>query len=151
MYIICKDKSIIINEKHEKSKQRLKENARKKLKVTISKLGEYFEEDVKNEVKVEVPEEEEKVEVKVKESPNDSEGEKLKEDEVAEISSDEEVEVEYPDPERLKKELKENQIYLCPVGSCAFSLESPHLDEQHQHFKLFHSELDYSELRFLKL
>ena len=129
------------------------ENEKEEEKVE-SKPGEYFEEDVKNEVKAEEEEEEEKVEVE--ESPGDSEGEKIKEEEVAEISSDEEEEeeVEYLEPERLKKGLKESEekeIYLCPVGSCTFSLESHHIDKQQQHFISFHSQLDFSQLRFLKL
>ena len=133
-----------IRTKHnENSKYRLKENPSKK--VSLSKPGEYIEEDVKNEFKVE----EWKVEVKESQSP--SKGEKLQEDEVAEMNLDLDEAVEDPDPERLKKEVQENQMYLCPVGSCTFSLATQHIEKQQQHFKLFHPQLDSSQLRFLTL
>ena len=132
---------------NEKSKQRLKEN------VSKSRPEEYFEEDVKKE-EDKVYLKQKKVKVEVEESQRNSEKKEVEEYEVAEISSDEDEEekVEYLEPERLKKELKaEKQLYLCPMGSCTFSLETEELDKQHQHFKLFHSQLDYPLLSFLKL
>ena len=115
-----------------------------------TKPGEYFEEDVKDEVKSESQEEEEKV--RVSQSPSDTKGNGIKE-EIAEISSDEE-EVEYLEPESLKKDLiqsEERQVYLCPVGSCTFSLKALHLAKQQQHFRQCHSQLDFSLLKFLQL
>ena len=93
-----------------------------------------------------------KEKVKVRQSPSDTKGNGIKE-EVAEISSDEE-EVEYLEPESLKKDLiqsEERQVYLCPVGSCTFSLKTQHLAKQQQHFRQCHSQLDFSLLKFLQL
>ena len=83
-----------------------------------------------------------------------SEEKQIKEEEVDEISSDEEEEMKYLEPERPKKDpnkFEENKISLCPVGSCTFSLKSQHIEKQQQHFKLVHSQLDFSQLRFLTL
>ena len=84
-----------------------------------------------------------------------------KEEELAEISSDDEEEEEVMEvkeenleAERLKKDLDqcvENEIHLCPVGSCTFSLQSQQLHQQIQHFKQFHYQLDFSQLSFLTL
>ena len=53
--------------------------------------------------------------------------------------------------EKVKKE-GEEEIYLCPVGSCKFSLHAgdPHTSQQ-KHFQQVHANIDFSLLRFLKL
>ena len=64
------------------------------------------------------------------------------------ISDDEDIVGEY-----VKEEVKEEEeTYLCPVGSCKFSLHAgnPHTSQQ-RHFQQVHANIDFSLLRFLKL
>ena len=117
--------------------------------------GSYFEEEdeIKEEnIEDKVESKAGKENVEVKKDPSDLEEIEIKEEE---ISSDEEedMKMEYLEPETLKdlKESEKNQISLCPVGSCTFSLETQKIDKHQQHFKLFHPQLDFSHLRFLTL
>ena len=66
----------------------------------------------------------------------------LKEDQ-DEISSDEEYSQE--------KDVIKTPTFLCPIGSCQFVIDSFDDESREKHFQQSHSDVDFSQMTFLKL